>query len=91
MREIAKHGPFTAAEARAFIKRHSKGRALFVRAGSSLPIDGEPDDRVFPGSCLVKVPARTAIRYVDDVLSETLEQRGARIRVSMSDKCLFIG
>lgn len=85
---IVRHGPFNRADAFAFLKKHARKRAIFVHAEVFLPTDG---DRGFPGMCNVEVNRRGAEKYLGDVLSEVLDRRGARIRMSISTNCLFIG
>lgn len=85
---IVKHGPFTRSEALAFIRKHARGRTLFVYAGAFLPTG---DEHGFETSCNVRVSVKLAVKYVGDLLPDSLERRGARMRVSMCSGCMFIG
>lgn len=78
----------TMADAIMIIKKARK-TTFRVRGQSDLPVyeNGEPTGKCFPGSALIKVSAKDAIKYVTDMLGTSFGERGGRIeiRVCLAD------
>lgn len=57
--------------------------------GQSAPIEGEPS-KIFPimGSVHVSLPA--ALKFLEDAYRH-FDARGARVKLSISSRCLFVG
>lgn len=80
-------------EAVAFVKKHRRGRQCYVRGGTFLRtrVDDSGNERGYEGTCLIRVGAKVAIRYVFDMLSDPFVEKGCRIRIAVSNGCLFVG
>lgn len=70
----------TRADALAMLKRAPSGSRFLVAVRAELPIVDNPT-RCFPGFACVSVSRAEAIKVANDLLSETLEQRGARLSI----------
>lgn len=75
----------TRAEALAMLKRAPSGSRFLVAVRAELPIVDNPT-KIFPGFACVSVSRAEAIRIADSLLSETLEQRGARLSIRVSTR-----
>lgn len=80
----------TMAEAKALIRKNRKGRRCMISVETQLPIEGKPG-RAFPGMAYVPVSRKVAEQFIDRVVGETLEGRGARIRMEVHHNIIFIG
>lgn len=83
-------GLFTEAEAKAFVKRYARGRAIYVCASMNLPLAHNPD-RYFPGYQPLRVTLKQALAFMGGVLGQSFEERGGRIKIRVWEKSLFIG
>lgn len=76
----------TRAEALAMLKRAPTGSRFLVVVHAELPIVDTVPTKIFPGFACVSVSRAEAIRVADSLLSETLEQRGARLSIRVSTR-----
>lgn len=90
----------TRAEALTILRKAPKRTTVFIKGGTFLVIANSEEDgkqRGFEGIATVVVSRKIAAKYITDILSEKLEERGARLRVCYpngSDEyapCLFLG
>lgn len=81
----------TRKEARILIRK-SNGLKAYVRGGAFLKTR-EENGKIFgfDSTCLVPVSKHDAYKYVDDILADAFESHGARIKITTSDNCIFIG
>jgi hypothetical protein len=77
----------TRAEAEKIIKSAKTGATFNVSIRIDLPIEGKPD-RIFPdaGASYIGVSKKEALRLVRDLMSETLEAKGARLPIRCYDR-----
>lgn len=78
----------TSAQAKSLIRKNRTGRRTFIHTTTFLPTS---EGRGFEYPSNVPVPAKTAIAWVGNTLSKTLEERGARIKVQIFNRCIFVG
>lgn len=78
---------FTTAEAVAFVKRAEAGTKFCAYVRADAAIEGEPE-KFFHHGCFsyVQISRKDAERLARDMLSPTLEGRGGRIVVRVSDR-----
>jgi hypothetical protein len=100
--EIVNIGPFTKAEALAKLVElryykvparktgkltNRRERAIFLAVECFLPTE---ENKGFQGLGSVRIDHKQAVKFTEDVLRH-LGERGAKIRMSVSDTCLFLG
>ncbi len=85
----------TCEEAVQLLTKAPKGSTFYISIRSDLPIDAT---HCFPGFACLVVTRAQAIKVAKDLLSETLESRGGKIRIPShpSDNvytkpCYFVG
>ncbi|WP_124800643.1 hypothetical protein [Paraburkholderia phosphatilytica] len=71
------------ASALKMIRNAPGGARFFVTAHLELPIDGD-DGKCFRTCQGIKVSRNEALKFIDGALSETLSERGGRIRIRTS-------
>ena len=87
--EYTHNGLHTKAEAIKWINRnYAGGMGWFLCVDVVLPIAGK--DRHFRDSCIIKMSAAKIKEFIQD-RSDVLEGRGARIRIRMTERCVFVG
>lgn len=87
--EIAS-GHFTEAEAKAFVKRYARGRAIYICVSMHLPL-AHDQSRYFPGYQPLRVSLKQALDFMRGILCDVLEDRGGRIKIRVWEKSIFIG
>lgn len=74
--------------------RDAKTRHFSAMVYPELPIASQPG-KCFPGCATIKLSRPAAIKYATDLLSATLEDRGARLKIteyrSGDYLCIYIG
>lgn len=86
-------------EAFAHLRKAKAKTTVFIHAGSFVVTEdlGDNKQRGFDSSTNVKVSRKIAEKYIGDILSEKLQERGARLKIVYSidpaeyAACLFIG
>jgi hypothetical protein len=78
----------TKARAHMLVRKYRRSHTFFLHIGVILPVN---ESQFFPGSTCLRLSRKMAMKAVDDVLSPALEERGARIRVNVYDRFVFIG
>lgn len=75
----------TSSEAQEMIKRAPTGASFHIHIRTDLPVV-DNDEQHFPGAgrSRVSVSRKEAARIVGELLSERMEARGARIRISIN-------
>lgn len=71
------------------IIRKQKG-TLFISVGQHAPIESDAD-KVFPIIGNIRVSHAAAVKFIKDAYSDTLVNRGARLKITIMGTCLFIG
>jgi len=80
---------FTPTEAKAFLKKHRRGKSFFISCGQFAPI---PDtDRGFHVMANVPASLKTVFKFLSDAYSNKLVELGARVRITGLGQCLFVG
>ena len=87
MSDIITLDPMTSAEAIKTLRKLRKGRVIFIRAGTWLPTT---EGRGFESCVTVRVSFDIAVKYIKDAL-RTFDERGAKLRLAHSDRCIFVG
>jgi hypothetical protein len=77
-------------QARALIKRAKTGATFNVSVRVDLPIEGDPD-HIFrdAGASYVGVSRAEMLRLIDSLLSEVMEEKGARLRIRYYDRMTY--
>lgn len=80
----------TVAQAVAIVKRAPTGTRFYVMVRNSAPIEGKAD-REFPNglACSIRLSRADAARTAENMLSSTLEGRGARIPIVEYERAAF--
>jgi hypothetical protein len=81
---------FTTKEAQKAIKTAKTGTHFYVHVQVNLPVQDEPDS-YYPGYSSIKLSRKEAQKFVENLLSPTLEEKGARIKVSQTLDTFWIG
>ncbi len=80
----------TREEANAIIRSASAGSTFNVYIRMDLPIAGNPENFFHDGGCsYVSVSKKDAMRLARELLTETLERRGARLPIQSYDREVY--
>lgn len=71
-------------------RKGERARSVFLSVRQEAPIADKPD-HVFPILGSIKVTRQQAEKFIADSYSANLEARGAMVKLSWSEHCVFVG
>jgi hypothetical protein len=81
---------YTRSEAQKAVKNAKAGTSFYLHVRIELPVDVD-DNTWYNGYGSVKLSRKEAQKFVENLLSPTLEEKGARIKVSQTLDTFWIG